>query len=159
MQVNLKGKTTILKSISNENIQQIKPTEGFNIKSLKIGDSQITLWDLGGQKALREFWSNYYSKVNAIIYVVDSADTDRIDEAGFELKSLLDQNELSNVPILVFANKQDLIHAAEPDFIMEKLHLQNIRDRKWMIMACSAISKEGLEEGFDWIVDNIKKTH
>ncbi len=89
---------------------------------------------------------------------MDSADTDRIDEAGSELKSLLDQNELSNVPILVFANKQDLIHAAEPDFIMEKLHLENIRDRKWMIMACSAISKEGLEEGFDWIVDNIKKS-
>lgn len=70
------GKTTILKSLADENIQQIKPTEGFNIKTMKIGDSQITLWDLGGQKALREYWSNYFSNTSAIIYVVDSADVD-----------------------------------------------------------------------------------
>lgn len=135
----------------------IKPTEGFNLKTLKIGDSQITLWDLGGQKTLREYWSNYFPKTNAIIYVVDSADIDWIKEAGQELDILLNEKTLVGVPILVFANKQDLVHAAEPSDIVEQLRLESIRDWKWMIMACSALTKEGVEEGFDWIMEILKK--
>ena len=70
------GKTSILKALSNENIQTIKPTEGFNIKSMEIGGAQISLWDLGGQKQLREYWANYFSKTSALIYVIDAADSD-----------------------------------------------------------------------------------
>ena len=88
---------------------------------------------------------------------MDSADIDRIKEAGQELDILLNEKSLAGVPILVFANKQDLIHAAEPSDIVEQLKLESIRDRKWMIMACSAVTKEGVEEGFDWVVEVLKK--
>ncbi len=47
------GKTTILKSLSNEEIQYVMPTQGFNIKSLSHGNFKFNVWDLGGQKAIR----------------------------------------------------------------------------------------------------------
>ena len=63
------------------------------------------MWDLGGQKMLRKYWSNYFSKSNALIYVIDSADEDRLKEAGDELSLLMKEKELEKVPVLVFANK------------------------------------------------------
>ena len=65
----------------------------------------MSVWDLGGQKELRKYWSNYYEKTHAIIYVIDSADEDRVIEAGKELQCLLQENSLKDVPLLVFANK------------------------------------------------------
>ncbi len=63
------------------------------------------MWDLGGQKKLREYWSNYFEKTHALIYVVDAADEDRVKEAGEERDILLNEKELKGVPVLVFANK------------------------------------------------------
>ncbi len=149
------GKTTILKAFADEDIQKIKPTEGFNVKNLKVDGFNLSVWDLGGQKILRQFWSNYFSKTNAIIYVIDSADEDRLAEAGIELEQLLEETDLKNVPVLVFANKQDLGLALDPQEITEALKLNNITDRKWNIMACSAKKNEGLQDGFEWVIQTL----
>ncbi len=109
------GKTTILKSISEENIKNIKPTEGFNMKNLAVEGVNLCVWDLGGQKVLREYWSNYFDKTDALIYVIDSADEKRLKEAGDELDKLLGEAALANVPVLVFANKQDMALALSPN--------------------------------------------
>ena len=151
------GKTTILKSVSDENINNLKPTQGFNIKNLKINGIDLSVWDLGGQKILRKYWSNYFQNCNALIYVIDAADEDRLKEAGIELDILLKEAQLKGVPVLVFANKQDLVHALGPDEITEIVKLEDINDRQWMIMACSAKNGEGLKEGFEWIIENMKK--
>lgn len=92
-------------AFDNKNIQEITPTEGFNLKTLNIEGVKLSVWDLGGQKELRKYWSNYYEKTHALIYVIDSADEDRVEEAGRELRSLLSENHLEGVPLLVFANK------------------------------------------------------
>lgn len=47
------------------------------------------MWDIGGQKALREYWANYFPNTDALVYVIDSADTKRVAEAGKELEALL----------------------------------------------------------------------
>jgi len=61
------GKTTILKALSNEDLQQIMPTQGFNVKSLVQGNFKIEAWDLGGQRAIRAHWKNYYDKIDCIV--------------------------------------------------------------------------------------------
>ena len=85
------GKTTILKSLSNEvyiyinfvqDISTITPTQGFNIKNLTHDKFKLNVWDIGGQKALREYWGNYFTNTDALVYVIDSADTKRVKEAG-----------------------------------------------------------------------------
>ena len=151
------GKTTILKKLSNEDITQIMPTQGFNIKSIHTAGFKLNVWDIGGQKVIRGYWSNYFESTDALLFVIDSSDRRRIQESGNELAQLLEDEKLAGVPLLVFANKQDLLQALPPDEIAEKLGLQNIRDRTWNIQACSAKTSEGLNEGLEWIIKLLPK--
>lgn len=151
------GKTTILKTLSEEDITHIMPTKGFNIKNLAHEDFKLTVWDVGGQKALRPYWANYFQGTDALVFVIDSADRKRLAESGSELQMLLDEDDLTGIPLLIFANKQDLLQALPADEISETLTLQNITKRQWSIVACSAKSKEGLQEGMEWLVSQIPK--
>ena len=45
------------------------PTQGFNIKSISRGNFKFNAWDLGGQKAIREHWKNYYDKIDCIVTI------------------------------------------------------------------------------------------
>ena len=89
--------------------------------------------------------------------MVDSADTARAEEAKAELDALLKEDDLKGVPLLVFANKQDLTFALSAEEVMEKLALDDIKDRVWQIQACSAVTKEGVQDGMEWLVKNMKK--
>jgi signal recognition particle receptor subunit beta len=59
------------------------------------------------------------------------------------------------LPLLIYANKQDLNLSLNPEEIMESLNLSDIKDRKWTIVACSALTKMGLQDGLSWLSDNI----
>ena len=72
-----------------QDISTITPTQGFNIKNLSHEGLKLNVWDIGGQKALRDYWGNYMPNTDALIYVIDSADTKRVKEAGIELEKLL----------------------------------------------------------------------
>jgi len=147
------GKTTILKKFAEEDIQHITPTQGFNIKSVKTSNGvQLHVWDIGGQRAIRPYWKNYFEQVEVLVYVIDSTDRKRLEETGLELEELLQEEKLCGVPVLVFANKQDLVNAQDPDEICQSLGLHTIRDRAWQIQGSSAKTGEGLEEGMGWAV-------
>ena len=62
-----------------------------------------------------------------------------------ELSELLEEEKLTGVPVIVFANKQDLFNAAPASEIAEGLELHTIRDRKWQIQPCSATQNEGIK--------------
>ena len=63
------------------------------------------MWDMGGQKAIRPYWKNYFDRTNGIVFVVDSSDEERINEAVTEFKELMAEEALAGLPLLVFANK------------------------------------------------------
>ncbi|CAM9316518.1 unnamed protein product [Heterosigma akashiwo] len=152
------GKTTILKKLSDEDITHIMPTQGFNVKSLMHEGFKLNVWDIGGQKMIRPYWRNYFDSCDALIYVIDSADTRRLEETGVELSQLLEEDKLAEVPVLVFANKQDLMNAQSSDEISDALNLSSIRDRVWQIQPASAKTGEGLQEGMEWIVGQINES-
>mmetsp|Transcript_20503 Transcript_20503/g.41028 ORF Transcript_20503/g.41028 Transcript_20503/m.41028 type:complete len:190 (-) Transcript_20503:19-588(-) len=149
------GKTTILKKLSDEDISHIMPTQGFNIKSLMHDGFKLNVWDIGGQKSIRPYWRNYFDATDALIYVIDSADRRRLEETGVELQLLLDEDKLAGVPVLIYANKQDLLSAMSAAEISTALNLHTIRDRPWQIAACSAKNSEGLQEGMEWVVQSM----
>merc|ERR1711981_1541113 len=64
------GKTTILKAMSDEDISSIMPTQGFNIKSVNQDGIKLNMWDIGGQKAIRPYWKNYFEASDGIVFVV-----------------------------------------------------------------------------------------
>jgi GTPase SAR1 family protein len=101
------------------------------------------VWDIGGQKAIRPYWKNYYDNTDGLVFVVDSSDEERLNECIEELNSLLVEEGLVKVPLLVYANKQDLQFALEAEEILSQLKLSEIENRTWNIQACSALTKEG----------------
>jgi len=151
------GKTTILKSLASEDISTITPTQGFNIKSVQTDGFKLNVWDIGGQRKIRPYWSNYFDNTDVLIYVIDSGDKSRFEETGNELQELLFEDKLVGVPILVYANKQDLINSAAASEIATGLNLHTIKDRVWQIQACSATSGEGVRDGMEWVIKNIRK--
>lgn len=151
------GKTTLLKSLASEDVTHITPTQGFNIKSVQSEGFKLNVWDIGGQRKIRPYWRNYFENTDVLIYVIDSADRKRFDETGEELSELLAEEKLLGVPVLIFANKQDLMNSARASEIAEGLNLHTIRDRGWHIQACSAVNGEGVKDGLNWISKNIQK--
>ncbi|KAH3760797.1 ARF/SAR superfamily [Pelomyxa schiedti] len=152
------GKTTILRSLSNEAIQNVQPTRGFNVKSLRHGNFKLDVWDIGGHSAIRPYWRNYYSGVDGLIYVVDSTDDTRLIETGAEFGEILTDPKLTDVPVLVFANKQDLPSALPASQVAEALQLHLVRDHMWQIEGCSAKTGARLKEGLEWLLQNLKRT-
>ena len=117
----------------------------------------MNVWDIGGQREIRPYWKNYYENTDGMVYVVDSADDMRLEECSEELQSLMKEELLANVPVLVFANKQDLQTALDADEIMETLKLAEITDRNFNIQSCSAVTKEGLSDGMEWLIKTISE--
>jgi ADP-ribosylation factor-like protein 1 len=152
------GKTTILYRLQNdseENIQTI-PTIGFNVEVLQYKNIKFQVWDLGGQTSIRPYWRCYYPNTDAIIFVVDSCDSERLGIAKQELMAMLEEEELKDAILLVFANKQDSKGALNAQQVSEALGLPEIRNRQWSIQETSALKGSGLFEGFDWLVTCIK---
>ncbi|XP_037600750.1 ADP-ribosylation factor-like protein 2 [Cebus imitator] len=72
-----------------------------------------------------------------------------------ELQSLLLEERLAGATLLIFANKQDLPEALSSNAIREALELDSIRSHHWCIQGCSAITRENLLQGIDWLLDDI----
>jgi len=153
------GKTTALKKLAGEDISTITPTQGFNIKSVQQAGFKLNVWDIGGQKHIRPYWKNYYANTDAIIYIVDSADKRRVDEAAEELGSLLAEADLTAIPCLILANKQDLLGAMTAAEIMgdDGLDTTQYKDRWIHVQACSAKTGENLEDGVAKLIQQCNK--
>ncbi|KAI5414900.1 Arf GTPase arf1, variant 2 [Lathyrus oleraceus] len=102
------------------------------------------------------YWRCYFPNTQAIIYVVDSSDTDRLVIAREEFHAILEEEELKGAVVLIFANKQDLPGALDDAAVTESLELHKIKNRQWSIFKTSAIKGEGLFEGLDWLSNTLK---
>lgn len=88
---------------------------------LQYKNIKFQVWDLGGQTSIRPYWRCYYPNTDAIIFVVDSCDTDRLSIAKQELLAMLEEEELSDAILLVFANKQDFKGALNAQQVFSRL--------------------------------------
>eukprot|EP01113_Clastostelium_recurvatum_P048140 TRINITY_DN86_c0_g1_i1.p1 TRINITY_DN86_c0_g1~~TRINITY_DN86_c0_g1_i1.p1 ORF type:complete len:188 (-),score=46.96 TRINITY_DN86_c0_g1_i1:260-823(-) len=151
------GKTTTLYRLRLGDVVTTIPTIGFNVESIDLNNGlSFTVWDIGGQDRIRPLWRHYYHNTQGIVFLVDSSDHDRVDEAREEIHKLLAEYELNRVPLLVYANKQDLPGAIPVSKLMDRLELTGVKDRHWHIAGCSAVTGDGLYEGMDWLSKTIK---
>ena len=151
------GKTTILYKLKLGEVVTTIPTIGFNVETVEYKNIQFTVWDVGGQDKIRPLWRHYFQNTQGIIFVVDSNDRDRVAEAREELQRMLNEDELRDALLLVFANKQDLPNAMAAAEITDKLGLTSLRARTWYIQSTCATSGDGLFEGLEWLSTNLKK--
>jgi small GTP-binding protein len=151
------GKTTILYQLKLGETTTTIPTIGFNVETVQYKKVNFTMWDVGGQQRIRPLWRHYTANTDALIYVVDSADKDRIEESAEELQALLADDGLRNASILIFANKADLPGAMDVKTIAKHLQLDKEKKRQWFIQTSIAARGEGLYEGLDWMRDSFNK--
>ncbi|KAK9129090.1 hypothetical protein Syun_017887 [Stephania yunnanensis] len=161
------GKTTILYKLKLGEIVTTIPTiaycmrftslSGFNVETVEYKNISFTVWDVGGQDKVYAhiiLVLHYFQNTQGLIFVVDSNDRDRVVEARDELHRMLNEDELRDAVLLVFANKQDLPNAMNAAEITDKLGLHSLRQRQYIQSTC-ATSGEGLYEGLDWLSNNI----
>ena len=98
----------------------------------------------------RPYWRCYYANTDAVIYVVDSVDKDRMQTSKEELHAMLEEEELKDAALLVFANKQDMEGALSAAEVADALGLSTLKNRQYSIYKTSAIKGEGLTDGLDW---------
>lgn len=105
-------------------------TDGDLARSVKYGQLTFDVWDLGGQTSIRPYWRSYYANTAAVIFVIDSTDIDRLTVAADELRSMLNEDELKDAALLVFANKQDQVMFFIP---FQNTELKDVawRSRSW----------------------------
>uniref|UniRef100_A0A8C1UTQ5 ADP-ribosylation factor n=1 Tax=Cyprinus carpio TaxID=7962 RepID=A0A8C1UTQ5_CYPCA len=123
------GKTTILYKLKLGEIVTTIPTIGFNVETVEYKNICFTVWDVGGQDKIRPLWRHYFQNTQGLIFVVDSNDRERVAESAEELSKMLQEDELREAVVLVFANKQDLPNAMAVSELTDKLGLQSLRSR------------------------------
>lgn len=155
------GKTTLIKRISKDIFDpKTKRTLGMNVEEFSVeNDLVFTSWDIGGQLTFRDtLWEAYMAGSMGVIYVVDSADTNRFPEAKEELwRYVMNNPKVANdVPILVLANKQDLETAISAGKIAIALDLQKVTTHSYAILPVSAKTGFNIEEALTWLSHRIK---
>jgi ADP-ribosylation factor protein 1 len=154
------GKTTILYKVKlNEQIVSI-PTIGFNVETVSpVKGVTFTVWDVGGQEKIRRLWKHYFQGTHGLIYIVDSADVERIREAGEELIDMCGDDSMRGVPVVIVANKQDLPNALPADKIVEEMHLGKLQAtrNKWFVQSACAKTGDGIYEAMKQMADMVKE--
>ncbi|CAN7938635.1 unnamed protein product, partial [Ixodes hexagonus] len=140
------GKTTILYRLQVGEVVTTIPSDlAFSAHSLL---SEV--WCLDTSPSGVPYWRCYFSNTDAIIYVVDSADRDRIGISKEELVSMLEEEELKKAILVVLANKQDLEEAMTVSEIHTALGLDALKSRTFQIFKTSALKGNGLDEAMEW---------
>uniref|UniRef100_A0A8C2KLE5 ADP-ribosylation factor 4-like n=1 Tax=Cyprinus carpio TaxID=7962 RepID=A0A8C2KLE5_CYPCA len=137
--------------------KQMRILMGFNVETVEYKNICFTVWDVGGQDKIRPLWRHYFQNTQGLIFVVDSNDRERAQEAAEELQKMLQEDELRDAILLVFANKQDLPNAMPISEMTDKLGLQALRSRTWYVQATCATQGTGLYEGLDWLSEQLSK--
>ncbi|KAJ3597489.1 hypothetical protein NHX12_001012 [Muraenolepis orangiensis] len=157
------GKTTTLYRLRFNEFVNTVPTRGFNAEKVKLSlgaqrgtSATFHFWDVGGQEKLRPLWKSYTRGADGIIFVVDSVDAERMEEAKTELHRIAKTPENRGVPVLVVANKQDLRSALALAEIERCLALKELGPgTPWHLQSSCAIIGDGLREGLEKLHDMI----
>ena len=102
------GKTTLLHLMRDNRLVQHKPTRNPTHEQMTMGNIDITALDVGGHREARKLWKDYFGTVDAIVYIIDAADPNRLNEAKYELNKVLSDDTLIEKPVVILGNKIDL---------------------------------------------------
>nr|XP_032624730.1 ADP-ribosylation factor-like protein 8B [Chelonoidis abingdonii] len=144
------------RAASGQFTEDMIPTVGFNMRKITKGNVTIKVWDIGGQPRFRSMWERYCRGVNAVVYMVDAADLEKVEASKNELHSLIDKPQLHGIPVLVLGNKRDLPGALDEKQLIEKLNLSAIQDREICCYSISCKEKDNIDITLQWLIQHSK---
>ena len=150
------GKTTALYRLLDGVVVNTQPTVGSNVETIERRNVRLQCWDLAGQTAFRKGWSTFFNGTDAILFIVDSSDRQRVGEARTELFRVLEDESTKGCCILILANKQDLPNCLALNELIESLQLAEIKEHEWSILPSCSLTGQGLDEAVDWLVMHLE---
>ncbi|GFN90374.1 ADP-ribosylation factor 1 [Plakobranchus ocellatus] len=173
------GKTSLLYRLKLGEVVTTIPTIGFNVETINVNGLSIVCWDLGGRDKVRPLYRHYYPNTHGVVYVIDSNDRDRFDDALDELvRYVLLEDEIFNAVVMVLANKQDIPGAMTAldiqEALKEKYRFQNQSSgfksnsnsesgaqgpsdgHTVFVRSCSVVTMEGMNEAFGEFVEQMR---
>ncbi|GMI50548.1 hypothetical protein ScalyP_jg4249 [Parmales sp. scaly parma] len=151
------GKTTLINHLKPRKAAtfEVTPTVGFSVEEFSKHNLNFTCFDMSGESRYRNLWEQYYSDVQAVIFILDATDKLRICVARDELDELLNHETIKNrtIPILFYANKMDMAGAMTPVECMQTMSLDRITNKAWHITNSNALTGSGVDEGVAWVSD------
>lgn len=155
------GKSTLLYKLKHDACVSTVPTIGFNVEMMEGRKNRkniaVTVWDVGGQGKMREHWKSFHQDAAAVVFVVDSSDRERLDEAQRELENTLRSEQLRGRPLVLLANKQDVHDALTVTELTDRFNMKRVcSGRDWFVQPCSASTGFGVEEAFRRVVQMAK---
>ncbi|XP_078501424.1 ADP-ribosylation factor-like protein 4D [Lissotriton helveticus] len=157
------GKTSLLYRLKFKEFVKSAPTKGFNMEKIKapVGSSRsitFQVWDVGGQEKLRPLWKSYTRRTDGMVFVVDSSEAERMEEAKVELHKITRTSENQGVPVLILANKQDVPEALSVAEVEKLLAMHELSTSTLnYIQGCSAVDGVGLHQGLEKLYEMILK--
>ncbi|XP_069490516.1 ADP-ribosylation factor-like protein 4D [Ambystoma mexicanum] len=157
------GKTSLLYRLKFKEFVKSVPTKGFNMEKIKapVGSSRsitFQVWDVGGQEKLRPLWKSYTRRTDGMVFVVDSSEGERMEEAKVELHKITRTSENQGVPVLILANKQDVAEALSVAEVEKLLAMHELSSSTLnYIQGCSAVDGLGLHQGLEKLYEMILK--
>lgn len=157
------GKTSLLYRLKLREFVKTIPTKGFNTEKIRVamGASRsisFQVWDVGGQEKLRPLWKSYTRRTDGMVFVVDSTEVERMEEARVELHKITRTSENQGVPVLILANKQDLDSALSVSEVEKLLSVHELSMYTLHhVQSCSAVDGRGLQPGLEKLYEMILK--
>jgi signal recognition particle receptor subunit beta len=150
--------------------EEVVPTMGFAVERFSVLNTELTVVDMSGQSKYKDtLWECYYEDANAVVFVVDAAESEEnVEAARAALEFFLSSPNAQKTgdakkktkappPLAVFANKSDLPSARSASELASLMRLtgesEALKDRAWHVGACCARTGEGVRDGFRWLIE------
>jgi GTPase SAR1 family protein len=179
------GSTTMLYQLLLGRHLQTIPTLGNNHETVCADGMELDCWDIGGLEKMRHLWVQYSLEADGVVFVVDSTDPGRFAAAAKELRRVFakektesddedpagDEDDhkhepkkhvprrhtpIAELPLLVFANKQDLEGAESVEDVTIAMHISSLPCKYTHVAPCSAMDLASLQAGLKWMTDHFK---
>lgn len=150
------GKTTFANFLHTGTFVEEGPTVGLNVKVMKKGSTTIKCWDLGGQARYRNEWGRYTKGSDVIIFVIDTQEPDDLPIAKRELHQLLEDRDLARLPLLILANKIDLVPKFTEAELIKGLNLDFITEQSWLVIPVSSKEGSNVDKALEFLLKQSK---
>lgn len=150
------GKTTLTGRLTQNRLIQAQPSAVPSKYDIKIGSTELAITDIGGHMQARRIWRDYMLASTRMIFMIDASNRERIPEARYELSKILNDEEFQSMPILILANKIDIIdRALSESELRHQLQIEkylNTENPRIKLSMCSIGKNEGFTDGLKWLI-------